>query len=183
MKRTLHIFALAAFTLIGMTSCMKDGEITILRPKTPASALELRADSLKNSLIGNHYLPVLFWSDTPIDYIETNNTITLETDLTKYIMPYIKDDVIPFNADKTLPAMQNMLKMPGADSAVLNRHWDVSISKEKNELYLTYLDYYYAPLTYTVTDFDKNHWVGYVKWTSLNVPANSSNLYTRFVKQ
>ena len=141
MKRTLHMIALAACTMIGLSSCMKDGEITIYHgPYHTASALDMKADSLKNFLVGSHFLPVEFYADKPIDYIEINSTVLAETDLNKYIISYIKDDVIPFNEDHSLPVMQNALKMPGADSAVLNRSWSISTSKEKNELYVHYLD-------------------------------------------
>src|ERR671910_3735516 len=126
MKRTLHIIALAAFTMVGLTSCMKDGEITIYHgPYHTASALDMRADSLNDFVIGNHFLPVDFYADKPIDYIETNSTVLAETDLNKYIISYIKDDVIPFNQDHSLPVMQNALKMPGTDSLVLNRTWSI----------------------------------------------------------
>jgi hypothetical protein len=109
--------------------------------------------------------------------------VLAETDLNKYVMNYIKDDVIPFNADHSLPVMQNALKMPGADSVVLNRSWSISTSKEKNELYVHYLDYYYEPLKYTVVEFKNDYFLAYVDWTSKVDPTKTAKLYTKFQKQ
>lgn len=184
MNRSLKILTIALFSLVGVSSCMKDGEITIYHgPYLTPTELDIKADSLNKFLIGSRFLPVEFYADKPIDYIETNNTVLAETNLNSYIMNYIKDDVISFNADHTLPVIQNTLKMPGADSAVLNRTWSVSTSKELNELYVTYLDYYYRPLKYTVVEFKDDYFLAYVNWTSQANPTISAKLYTKFQKQ
>jgi hypothetical protein len=184
MNRSLQIVALAVFSLFGATSCMKDGEITIYHgPYLSTTPLEQKADSLSKFLIGNHFLPVEFYADKPIDYIETNNTVLAETDLNKYIMNYIKDDVIPFNEDHSLPVMQNALMMPGTDSVVLNRTWSVSTSKEMNEVHLTYLDYYYHSMKYTIVEFKDDYFLGYINWTSQADNTKTAKLFTKFKKQ
>jgi hypothetical protein len=173
--------AIAAFLMVGITSCTRDGDFNFY--VTRGLQLEVKQEGFKNFVIGNRFLPVDFYADKPIDYIETNSSVLAETDLKKYMMQYIKDDAIPFNNNHLLPVTQNALKMPGNDSLVLDRNWNISISKEKNELYVHYLDYYYEPLKYTVVEFKDNYFLAYVDWTSKVDPTKTAKLYTKFQKQ
>jgi hypothetical protein len=181
MKRFLHLMAIAAFLTVGMTSCTRDGDFNFYVMR--GLQLEVKQEGFKNFIVGNKFLPVEFYADKPIDYIETNTAVLAETDLSKYIIGYIKDDAIPFAQNHSLPVTQNALKMPGNDSLVLDRTWNISISKEKDELYVTYLDYFYAPLKYTVVEFQDDYFLAYVDWTSKVDPTKTARLYTKFKKQ
>jgi hypothetical protein len=83
MKRSLHLIAIAAFMMVGMTSCIKDAEMSA--HDFTELLLELKTQDLNKFLVGNHFLPVEFYADKPIDYIETNSTVLAETNLNKYI--------------------------------------------------------------------------------------------------
>ena len=180
MKRSLHLIAIAAFMMVGMTSCLKDSEMSA--HDFTELFLEIKTQDLNKFLIGNHFIPVEFYSDKPIDYNETNATVLAETNLNKYIINYVKDDVITFNADLSLPVIQNAIKMPGEAADVLNRSWSISSSKEKNEVYLMYLDYDYTPRQYTVVEFKDNYILMYVDWTSKADPSKTARLYSKFQK-
>lgn len=176
------MLAFAALSLAGLNSCTRDGDVNFYGPYlTPAErALNQKAEDLQKFLVGRHFIPVDFYADHPIDYIEENTTVLSETDLKKYILPHLADDIIPFNADKSLPVNQEALKMPGNDSTVLNRTWNVSTSKEKNEVYMDYLDYFYRPLRYTIVEFKGDRMLAFVNWRSKANPTKTARLYTWF---
>ncbi|HSB93079.1 MAG TPA: hypothetical protein VLC28_08185, partial [Flavitalea sp.] len=65
MKRNILILALGAVTIISMNSCQKD-------PAEGTSELQKKAIELENYVVNNRFIPVDFYSDTPIDYLETD---------------------------------------------------------------------------------------------------------------
>lgn len=179
MKRRTLFLASAIATLI-FTSCQKSETSA---SGSNQSEIEKSALSLEAYVVNKHFTPVDFYSDVAIDYDETDNVVASETDLKKYILPYLADDQILFNANKTLTVNQSEMTMPGQDSAVLSRVWNISFSKSKNEMYLAYLDYFYEPAKYTVVSFDDTSILAYVNWTSKVDPSKTARLYTRFQKQ
>src|SRR5688572_11809148 len=63
-----------------------------------------------------------FYSDIPIDFIETDDEIKSETDLWAYVKDYLKDDVNIFGDNNTdVQIYQNDKKMPGLDDSILYR--------------------------------------------------------------
>lgn len=174
MKRIILIPALA-FLALAFNSCQKEDN--------NSSELDQKASQLESYVVNKYFVPVDFYSDTPIDYMEDDNVVMQETDLKKYIYPYLADDQIMFNADKTLTVQQNSTKMPGNDSATLTRSWSTQTSKSKNEVYLNYLDYFYNPRRYTLVEWTDTSILAYVDWTSKNDPTVKARLYTRFEKQ
>lgn len=178
MKRILCFSSLALLLMVSI-SCQKE----TATPGGTKTAVEKRADSLTAYVVSKHFIPVDFYSDVAIDYDETDNITESITDLKKFILPYLADDVITFNSDKSLVVNQNAQKMPGNDSAVLNRKWDITFSKSKNEVYLTYLDYFYEPSKYTLVEFTDTNILAYVNWTSTKNPGLTAKLYTRFQRQ
>ena len=176
MKRNILILALAAVTIISMNSCQKD-------PAAGTSELEKKAVELQNYVVNNRFIPVDFYSDTPIDYLETDATVLAETDLKKYIFPYLKDDVITFNPDKTLLVDQGTEKMEGEDQQTFTRSWSTETSKAKGLVYLNYLDYFYEPRRYTLVEWNDTSIIAYVDWTSKKNPTKTAKIYTRFEKK
>ena len=176
MKRNILILALATVTLISITSCQKDdaGE---------SSELQKKAIELENYVVNNRFIPVDFYSDTPIDYVENDATVLAETDLKKYIFPYLTDDLITFNPDKTLLVDQGDKTMDGLDTKTFTRSWKTETSKAKNLVYLHYLDYFYEPPRYTLVEWTDTTIIAYVDWTSKADPTKTAKIYTRFQKK
>jgi len=176
MKRNILILALATVTLISTNSCQKDDA-------GGTSELEKKAIDLQNYVVNNRFIPVDFYADSPIDYVESDATVLAETDLKKYIFPYLSDDVITFNADKTLLIDQGTLKMEGETQQTFTRSWSTETSKAKNVVYLNYLDYFYDPRRYTLVEWTDTSILAYVDWTSKADPTKTAKIYTRFQKK
>jgi len=176
MKRSFLILALASVTMISTNSCQKN-------PDEGTSELQKKAVELEAYVTNNHFIPVDFYSDSPIDYIESDAQVLAETDLKKYIFTYLSDDVITFNTNKTLTVDQGVLKMDGKPEQILNRTWSTETSKAKGLVYLNYLDYFYDQRRYTLVEWTSTHIIVYIDWTSKADPTKTAKIYTRFEKQ
>jgi hypothetical protein len=176
MKRNILILALATITIISTNSCQKDDS-------AGTSELQKKAVELENYVVNNRFIPVDFYSDTPIDYIENDATVLAETDLTKYIFNYLKDDEITFNPDKTLVINQGTNKIDNNPEQTFTRTWSTETSKAKNVVYLNYLDYFYDPRRYTLVEWTNTSILAYIDWTSKADPTKTAKIYTRFQKK
>lgn len=176
MKRNFLILALAAAAVVTTSSCQKDDT-------GGTSELQKKALDLETKVTNNKYIPVDFYSDTPIDYMEDDATVLAETDLNKYIFPYLKDDEITFNPNKTLTIDQGTTKIETIADQTFQRSWSTETSKSRNEVYLNYLDYFYDPRRYTLVEFTDTTILAYVDWTSKADPTKKAKLFTRFVKK
>jgi hypothetical protein len=175
MKRSILILALASVTLISTNSCQKETE--------GKSELQKKAADLGNYVVNNKFIPVDFYSDTPIDYIETDAQVLAEKDLKKYIFPYLADDVITFNPNNTLIVDQGTIKMETKPEKVFQAtNWSTDFSKAKNLVYLTYLDYFYAERRYNLVSWDTAGILVYIDWTSKADPTKTAKLYTKFLR-
>lgn len=176
MKRNLLILALATVTIVTTNSCQKDDA-------GGTSELQKKAVELENYVVNNRFIPVDFYSDTPIDYIENDATVLAETDLKKYIFPYLNDDIITFNPDKTLLVDQGSIMIQGNDAKTFTRTWSTETSKAKNVVYLNYLDYFYDQRRYTLVEWTDTSIIAYIDWTSKADPTKTAKIYTRFQKK
>jgi len=176
MKRSILILALATVTIVTTNSCQKDNT-------GGTSELQKKAAELEAYVANNSFVPVDFYSDVPIDYIESDATVLAETDLKKYIFPYLADDVITFNPDKTLTVDQGAIKMEGNAQQTFTRQWSTETSKQKNVVYLNYLDYFYDPRRYTLVEWTDTSILAYVDWTSQADPTKTAKIFTRFQKK
>ena len=176
MKRNFLILALASVTILSTNSCQKDdsGE---------NSELQKKAIQLENYVVNNRFIPVDFYSDTPIDYLETDAVVLAETDLKKYIFDYLTDDIITFNPDKTLLVDQGDKRMEGTTAKTFTRSWNTETSKAKNLVYLVYLDYFYDQRRYTLVEWTDTSIIAYIDWTSKADPTKTAKIYTRFQKK
>src|SRR6478609_9475866 len=66
---------------------------------TQLTPLEKQADSLYHNVIEKHFIPVDFYTLHKIDYDQDDNKPEAITDLTKFILRYLTDDVITFKDD------------------------------------------------------------------------------------
>jgi hypothetical protein len=176
MKRNILILALATVTIISTNSCQKEDT-------GGTTELQKKATELQNYVVNNKFIPVDFYSDTPIDYVENDATVLAETDLKKYIFQYLTDDEITFNPDKTLLVNQGTIKMEGETDQTFTRTWGTETNKAKNLVYLNYLDYFYEPRRYTLVEWTDTSIIAYVDWTSKADPTKTAKIYTRFQKK
>lgn len=113
------------------------------------------------------------YSDIPIDMMENDDEIKLETDLWPYVENYLKDDVNIFTDDTTaLEVHQNDIKMPGLNDPVLYRKY--FIGTDNGGKYMKFLDNEYKPVRYDLVELTDTYFILGIKW------RHGATLYSRF---
>lgn len=165
--KSKHFAALASVLILALNSCQKDDDVRV--------ELAKKAEEFTAYVKDKRFVPVDFYADKPVDYVETDDVVLAETDLRKYMYNYIKDDQILFDANGVLKIYQNEFKMPENDSAVLIRGW--SISPSTNTVRVSFVDYDYEPRRYHLVEFSDTSFLAYVDY------KNDTRLYSRFSKR
>ena len=145
MKKILLIIAISAI----LSDCKKEKGKPVASPEDIA-----RAKSFDSTIQGKNYQIAKYYSNTPIDYIDTDAAIKSETDLFQYVSLWIKDDLNSFNSSTgKVTIQQGADKFPGDNSATIIA--DYKIGADANGVYFDFLNYQYQPLPYrliTLTD-------------------------------
>src|SRR5690606_20771161 len=151
-----------------LSSCEKE-----TAPENPSKENEKKAVQFKEKVTKKGFVVTEFYSDKPIDYVTTDSEIVLETDLNKYIFPYLKDDIILLKAGDILEIHQRDIMKPGTDSTILLRNW--SIQSNKNGVFFNFVDEFYNPRKYKLVEFNEEYFLMYVDW-----PVDGAKLYSKF---
>lgn len=163
MKKII-LFFLGGMLLLVSSSCTKNNGEEIQRKK---------AEEFRASVQGKQYKLVDFYSDLPIDYIETDTEIKQETDLRPYIKRYLLDDENNFNTDGSLTINQKADRIPGDEPLILNRKYAVRWSA--TDALIDFVDYYYIPLTYKLSEYSPTTFTIYLNWYKGN-----AKIYSRY---
>jgi len=131
-----------------------------------------QANELKELVKGKPFRLVDFYSNIPIDYIEDDGEVKLETDLWGYVSGYLRDDRYLLYDDYTLDIIQNDLKIPGSAEEVLSRTY--AIGTDANGVFMRFLDYRYNALTYRLHETSEDHFILSISW------SQGATLYSRY---
>jgi hypothetical protein len=143
MIRTI-IFTITAISLI---SCKKETSIEDApKDNQQAAALTAFLESRKLHL-------TKYYSETPIDYIDTDQVVKAETDLWQYVSPWLRDDDYIFGEDGTFIIEQNTIKIPGNNAQSLTKRYYVETDKSGN-VNFHFVGYEYQDLTYHLITFN-----------------------------
>jgi hypothetical protein len=122
---------LVALIAVAIFSCNKDddkdnggGGGDGIKPEDKA-----KAQALTQFLESNQFHLKKYYSETPIDYIDTDQVVKEETDLWQYVSTWLHDDAYSF-ASGTVTIQQNALKIPADSTPVLNRTYKVFADKD-----------------------------------------------------
>lgn len=137
-------------------ACKKDSEPA---PNNPGgndttqnpSPNELQAAALDSFLKSNNFQLAAYYSDSAIDYDETDTVVKSETDLWSYVSPWVKDDVYTFGTDGQVTITQNDKKIASDSSATLTRPY--TIIADDNGVKFTFLTNEYESLDYRLVEF------------------------------
>ena len=153
------IFFLTVTVLLA--GCSKELSLENGKPDEPAKE------------ISRKYQLKAFYSDIPLDFIETDDVIKSETDLWSYVKEYIKDDINElFNDSTLLLVYQNEIKIPGNDAPVLEKYY--GIGTDEDGKFINYIGPKYELLQYRLQEFNDDYFIIYIKW------KHGSTLYSRF---
>src|SRR6478735_4386188 len=100
MKPRLLTSFFTVLVILVIVSCSKDSSNS--GGGTLPTALEKRADSLAKYVVGKHFMPVDFYASRAIDYNEDDSIVESRTDLSSFIMGYLKDDSIVLRDDSSI---------------------------------------------------------------------------------
>lgn len=112
---------------------------------------ELSAEELSRFLLDNQLQLSRYYSNEPIDYVDSDSVEKAETDLWPYVSEWLPDDLYVFETEGRLTVVQNQVKAPFNDSAMINRSYMISVNNEK--ILLKFVNHRYEELTYRVVSF------------------------------
>jgi hypothetical protein len=130
-------------------ACKKDSESP--PPDPVQTENEKKAVELQTFLEANTFELTRYYSETPIDYIDTDDVVKAETDLWQYVSPWIKDDRYSFNTDGTVTIQQNDLKIQTDASPTLTRNY--SVKGTDNGVTFNFVGHIYQDLAYNLIEF------------------------------
>ncbi len=163
MKRIYY----CAIYLFAVSGCQKELSLE----QTDLNSI--KAEAFQRTIVEKKFQLKSFYSDTPVDYVETDTVVKQETNLWWYVSGYLKDDGNVFSSNKkNLSITQNALKIPGITDAVLNRNY--TIGSDKDGVFMIFLDNEYKPLTYRVFASGPDYFILSVKW------KYGATLYSKF---
>ena len=163
MKKSLLFFAITCIALFLTSSCTKPADESANDEQAIAEQKK-KSEDFQAIINAHRFRLVDFYSDKPIDYIETDAEVRKETDLKAYIKPYLLDDDNVFGAEEVLNIVQNTQKMPGVVDPVVKRNYHLSY--DKSNVFLDFVTYTYTPAKYKVSEFSASGFVIYLDWPS-----------------
>ena len=154
MKRVLPVI-LISFAIF---SCKKNNSDEI-RPEDQAKAAELTI-----FLQGNSFQLKKYYSEKPIDYIDTDQVVKSETELWSYVSVWLHDDAYVFGQDGSLSIQQNLNKFPSNGSETISKKYEVAA--DKDGVGFKFIGHEYQDLNYRLISFTD---------TTLKVSASWNN--------
>lgn len=125
-----------------------------------------------SALVQKHeYRLTAYYSKTPIDYDITDDVVKAETDLWKYVSPWLLDDAYVFKADNNVDIKQNAVKIDTDNSDVIHVRW--SVAADKKGVRFNFVGHQYQYLVYYLVSFDDSKVVMWADW-------NGNQVYSEF---
>jgi hypothetical protein len=123
--------------------------------KAKAAALE---DFLKNEKLRL----TKYYSETPIDYNDTDQVVMQETDLWKYVSNWLKDDTYSFDANGNVTIEQNANRIESDTNAVLTRHY--AVEADVDGVGFDFIGHEYQDLPYRLISFSDTALIVSATW-------------------
>lgn len=142
MTRALLVITIA-FVIFSCKKTESDG----IKPEDKEKAAALQAFLQQDKFRLKKY-----YSETPIDYIDTDQVVKAETELWQYVSSWLHDDNYIFGANGTVVVEQNAIRIATDNSATLNRTY--SVAADKNGVAFNFIGHEYQPLQYRLITFN-----------------------------
>lgn len=140
----LVIIALFLFTVY---ACSKSETSDGIKPED-----KTKAAAMITFLEKNPFQLKKYYSETPIDYIDTDQVVKAETDLWQYVSRWLPDDQYVFNTNGTVAIMQNAILFPTDSSPTLSRQY--SVKADKKGVAFDFVGHEYQDLKYRLIMFN-----------------------------
>jgi hypothetical protein len=111
-----------------------------------------RAAALTTMLQENKLRLSAYYSDTEIDYIDTDQVVKAEKDLWEYVSPWLHDDAYVFGSNGSLTIEQNAIKIPEDASPTISKQY--AVAADKNGVNFNFVGHQYQDLKYKLISFN-----------------------------
>jgi len=108
-----------------------------------------------------------YYSDTPIDYIDTDQVVMAEEDLWKYVSIWLKDDTYTFDGSGNVTVNQNVNRIDTDTAAVLTRSYSVQADTEG--VGFKFIGHEYQTLNYRLISFTDTNLIVSANWNGKKV--------------
>lgn len=115
-----------------------------------------------------------YYSDTPIDYIDTDQVVMQETELWQYVSNWLKDDSYSFENNGDVVIEQNVTRYEADTAAVLTRQYSVAADPEG--VGFKFVGHEYQSLNYRLISFSDTNLVVSAKWNGKKVISEYKTL-------
>jgi len=144
-------------------ACNKKSETT-----DPVSAEDkAKAAALTEFLKSDEFRLTKYYSDTPIDYIDTDQVVMAEEDLWKYVSIWLKDDTYTFDGSGNVTVNQNVNRIDTDTAAVLTRSYSVQADTEG--VGFKFIGHEYQTLNYRLISFTDTNMIVSATWNGKKV--------------
>lgn len=93
-----------------------------------------------------------YYSETPIDYVDTDQVVKAETDLWPYVSEWLHDDEYIFNTNGTVTIRQNAKKIDYSNSETITKNF--SVEADQNGVGIDFIGHEYHYLAYRLLSFN-----------------------------
>ena len=152
----------SAFIVI---ACNKKDDDVVVDPIDPAD--KAKAEALSDFLENDKLHLTKYYSETPIDYIDTDQVVMQETELWQYVSLWLKDDAYTFDPSGNVAVEQNVDRISTDTSAVLTRHYEVFA--DKDGVGFDFIGHEYQDLPYRLISFSDTNLVVSAQWNGKKV--------------
>ena len=156
---------LFAAVMVSLVSCKKETS-----PSASPEDIKKAADFNASIMTGGYSLKQYF-SDVPIDYIDTDAVVKSETDLWDYVSAWVKDDTITFDAN-TAHFQQGKIMFESETSPTIDRSY--KIGADKDGVYMDFVNHQYQPLKYRLVSYDNTGFLVSASWNNKTVKSRFS---------
>ena len=126
-----------------------------------------KAEALKSFLLANDFKLTKYYSDTQIDYIDTDDVVKNETNLWEYVSIWLKDDRYSFQSNGQTVIEQNADKIETDNSATISKSYGVTA--DKDGVQFSFLSHLYTPLNYRLVEMNDSAIIVSATWNGKTV--------------
>jgi hypothetical protein len=138
--KTVLVVILAA----SVFACKKDNKEPV--PDNVSAENKAKAAELQAYLQVNKFSLKNYYSDSAIDYVDTDQVVKAETNLWQYVSHWIKDDKYTFNSGGEVTIEQHGNKIKTDSSSIITRTY--SVEPDENGVAFNFVGHEYQPLQY-----------------------------------
>lgn len=111
-----------------------------------------KAAQLQTLLQSEKFQLKKYYSETPIDYIDTDDVVDADTDLWKFVSAWLHDDAYVFGSNGSVVIEQNAIKIPTNSAATITKSY--SVNADKNGVGFDFVGHEYQDLKYRLITFN-----------------------------